>query len=87
MNMAANDLIDRLERETGCRIDDNEGNNAAMDGIMGTMSRLMGKSPSTYTEHDDVAAGMYLRMTSTEEYKQRKAADEAMISLFLASLK
>ena len=42
---AASDLIERLEAETGQRIDDNDGDNLAMAGLLGVMSRLMGYSP------------------------------------------
>lgn len=51
----ANDLITRLERETGHRID--EEDSPAMAGLLGAMSRKMGLSPETYQERDDVAAG------------------------------
>jgi len=57
----ANDLIERLEAETGQRIEDNDGDNTAMDGLFGAMSRLLGQSPPSYRERDDVAAGMLIR--------------------------
>ena len=61
MTNAANDLIERLERETGHRIDDNGGDNAAMAGLFGAMSRIMGQLPPTYRECDDVVAGLLIK--------------------------
>lgn len=56
---AANDLITRLEKETGHRID--EEKSPAMAGLLGAMSRKMGLSPDTYQERDDVAAGIAIQ--------------------------
>ena len=58
---AASDLIERMEAETGQRIDDNDGDNLAMAGLLGAMSRIMGQSPPTYRERDDVAAGVLIK--------------------------
>jgi hypothetical protein len=55
----ANDLIERMERETGQRIDDNGGDNFAMIGLIGAMAREMGKS--SHRPHDDVAAGVVVK--------------------------
>lgn len=60
MNEASN-LIERMERETGCRIDDNGGDNLAVAGIFGALAREMGNLPKGYKEHDDVAVGTVLR--------------------------
>jgi hypothetical protein len=53
----ASDLIERMERQTGQRIDDNSGDNFAMAGLFGAIAREMGKTPSTYRERDDVRRG------------------------------
>lgn len=60
---AANDLITRLEKETGHRID--EEDSPAMAGLLGALSREMGLSPNTYQERDDVAAGVVIQASST----------------------
>lgn len=83
---AASDLIERMERETGHRIDDNGGDNAAMAGLMGAISRLMGHSPASYRECDDVVAGMLIREQASPEYQRRKEAERAMLTLFIAGL-
>lgn len=64
----SNDLIERLEEETGQRIDENDGDNLAMAGLFGAMSRLMGQSPPAHRERDDVAAGMVIRYRMTPAY-------------------
>ena len=83
----SNDLIERMERETGQRIDDNGGDNNAMAGLIGAMARLMGKTAHTRYADDpkmDVPVGMYLKATSTPEYlaaqKQNEALAEALIN-------
>ena len=68
MSKAANDLIERLEEETGQRIDDNDGDNMAMSGLFGATSRLLGQSPPTYRERNDVVAGMVIRYRMTPAY-------------------
>ncbi len=78
---AANDLIERLEKETGQRIDDNGGDNNAMAGLMGAMSRALGQSPASYTERDDVVAGLLIRHQMTPEYKQEQETERMMAQL------
>jgi hypothetical protein len=84
--MDANDLIERLEKETGQRIDDNDGDNLAMAGLFGAMSRLLGQSPPSYTERDDVAAGLVLRHRMTQEYKREQEAKEILASLLAGGM-
>jgi len=74
----ASELIERMERETGQRIDDNGGDNLAMDGLVGAMSRVMGQSPESYTEKEDVAAGVVIN-------RGEKDIDP-MVALMLAML-
>jgi len=75
----ANDLIERLEKETGQRID--EPGSMAMLGLLGAMSRIMGKSPASYTEKDDVAAGTVIAYRMSPEYKRKKQTDEMIASM------
>lgn len=82
----ANDLIDRLERETGRRIDDNDGDNLAMAGLFGAISRLMGKSPPSYTERDDVAAGVVIRHQMSPEGQQEQENRAALAALALLGM-
>ncbi len=79
---AASDLIERMEKETGQRIDDNDGDNMAMAGVFGAMSRLMGQSPSTYQERDDVAAGVLIKHQMSPE-GQREQASKDMLAQML----
>ncbi len=51
----ASDLIERMEKETGQRIDDNDGDNNAVAGLSGAIAREMGKTPK-----DDVAVGILI---------------------------
>ena len=77
----ANDLIERLEEETGQRIDDNDGDNDAMVGLLGAMSRIMGQSPSTYREQDDVVAGLLIKHQMSEDGKKEREAKEMMATM------
>jgi len=77
----ASDLIERMEAETGQRIDANDGNNLAMAGLLGAMSRLMGKSPSSYTERDDVAVGVLIRHQMSPEWQREKKGKQMLASL------
>ena len=54
-------LIERMERETGQRVDENDGDNMAVNGLIGALSRMMGSSPASYRQEDDVAAGTLIR--------------------------
>ena len=84
--MNANDLIERLEKETGQRIDDNEGNNNAMAGLIGAISRELGQSPPNYSERDDVAAGLLIRHQVSPEYAADEATKRMMAALFIMGL-
>ena len=77
----ASDLIERLERETGQRIDADGGQNMAMAGLIGAMSRLMGQSPPSYRERDDVAAGLLITHRQSFEGQQ----EQALLAELLAS--
>ena len=83
---AASDLIERMERETGQRIDDNDGDNSAMAGLLGAMSRLMGKSPKSYRERDDLVAGLLIRHQMTPEYQKEQEAKEIMAQMLLGGM-
>ncbi len=80
----ASDLIERLERETGQRIDSNGGDNNAMAGLLGAMSRLMGQSPASYKERDDVVAGLLIKHQMSPEYACEQESKK-MIAEMLAS--
>ena len=77
----ASDLIERLERGTGQRIDDNDGDNMAMAGLLGAMSRLMGKSPTTYQERDDVAAGVLIKHQLSPEGQREQASRDMLAEM------
>lgn len=85
---AASDLIDRLEKETGVRIDAHDahdGDNIAMSGLLGAMSRELGQSPGL-GERDDVAAGMLLHHKMSPAGKREKESKDARAALLSASL-
>lgn len=81
---ASNDLIERLEAETGQRIDDNNGDNNAMAGLFGAISRIMGQSPPSFTERDDVVAGLFIRHQMSSEGRREKER-KGMVAAMLAS--
>jgi hypothetical protein len=82
----ASELIERMERETGQRIDANGGDNFAMAGLIGAMFRLMGQSPSTYRERDDVAAGVLIRHQMSREYQHEQEGKEMMAAFLMGGL-
>lgn len=83
---AANDLIERMEKETGQRIDDNDGDNNAMAGLFGAVSRIMGQSPPTYRECDDVVAGLLIKHQMSEEGQCEKGDREMLAGLMTAGM-
>lgn len=86
---AASDLIERMERETGQRIYDNDGDNNAVAGCIGAIARMMGNTAHTDYADDpkiDVPVGMYIKATSTPEYKARERSKELMLEMFMAGL-
>ncbi len=80
----ANDLIERLERETGQRIDSKDGDNLAMAGLFGALARAMGTNP--HQSRDDVAAGVVIRHQMTPAYKKQKEADQLLASMLMAGV-
>ncbi|MCP5018883.1 MAG: hypothetical protein GY938_26945 [Ketobacter sp.] len=82
MSENANDLIERLERETGQRIDDD--NSLSFAGLIGAMSRELGKS--NHQRRDDVAAGVVIQHQMTPAYKRQQEADEMLASLLMSGL-
>ena len=82
----ASKLIERLERETGQRIDDNNGDNRAMDGLLGAMARILGESPPSYRTRDDVAAGFLIRHQASPEYQAKKEADALLAEMLLSGM-
>lgn len=83
---AASDLIERLEAETGQRIDDNDSDNLAMAGLFGAISRLMGQSPKTYRECDDVAAGLLIKHQVSPEYQREQEGKKIMAAMLAGGM-
>ena len=81
MSKAATDLIERAERETGQRIDDNDYDNNAMALLFGALLREMGKSPSSYKEQDDMVAGLVFKHQQTQEYQKEQESKKLMADL------
>lgn len=81
----ANDLIEKMEAETGQRIDD-EGDNLAMAGLFGAISRLMGLSPSIYTERDDMAAGLLVLHQMSPEYEDKQRSNTILTNMLRVCL-
>ena len=84
--LKANDLIERMEAETGQRIDDNEGDNLAIAGLLGAMSRMMGKSPDSYTEREDVVAGVLIKHQMSPEYEREQESKELIAALLISGM-
>ena len=82
----ASDLIERMEQETGQRIDSNDGDNLAMAGLFGAISRLMEQSPPSYREHDDVAAGVFIQHQMTPEYRRKQESKELLARLLSSGM-
>jgi hypothetical protein len=83
---AASDLIERMESETGQRIDSNSGDNMAVAGLLGAMSRLLGQSPASYTEREDVAAGVLIKQRMSPEYKCEQEGNEMLTAMLTAGM-
>jgi len=83
-NESATELIERLERETGQRVDD--PNSAAMDGLFGAMSRMMGASPRSYTSRDDVASGTLLQHQVSPAGRAEKASKEMLAAMLAGGM-
>ena len=84
--MNADELIARMEQETGQRIDANDGNNLAMAGLFGAMERMMGKTPPSYTERDDVAAGVLLRHKMSPAGRQEEESNRLMAEMLAVGM-
>ena len=80
------DLIERLEKETKCRVDDNNGENHAMNGLFGAVARLMGKAPRNCQPCDDVAVGVLIRHQMSPQYQIERQQKETIATLLLAGL-
>ncbi len=83
---AASDLIERLEKETGQRIDNNGRDNNTMVGLFGAMSRLSGQSPPSYRERDDVVAGLMIRHQMSPEGHRQRQSDEMVAKMLIGGM-
>lgn len=81
---AASDLIERLEEETGQRIDDD--GSLAMAGLFGAMSRLLGHSPPSYRPRDDVVAGLLIQHRMSPEYQAEQASKRMLAEALLSGI-
>jgi hypothetical protein len=50
------------------------------------MSRALGKSPASYRERDDVAAGVLIRHQMSPEYKQEQESRQMMATLLAGGM-
>lgn len=82
----ANDLIERMEKETGQRIGDNDGDNNAVTGLLGAMSRLMGQSPPAYQERDDVVAGLLIKHHLSDLGKKQRERDKMIAEMIMGGM-
>jgi hypothetical protein len=82
MMSTASDLIERMERETGQRVDDD--GSMAMAGLFGALARAMGQS--SHRERDDVAAGVVIRHQMTPEYQQEQEGKTLLATMLSAGL-
>jgi di/tripeptidase len=77
---AASDLTERMEKKTGQRIEDNNGDNLAIAGLLGAMSRIMSRSPASYRDRDDVAAGVLVMHQMSPEYQAEQENKQLIAS-------
>jgi len=80
----ASDLISRMERETGQRIDVSDGNNLAMAGLFGAIAREIGESG--HSERDDIAAGVILRHQISPQGQREEASNEILANLLASGM-
>jgi hypothetical protein len=78
----ANDLIERAEREAGCRWDDPNNNNA-MAILFGAVARVTGKSK--FGERDDMAVG-HLILDDIANGDARRKQNEMLAELLTAGI-
>lgn len=81
---AASELIERMERETGQRVDSNGFDNNAVAGLLGAMLREMGQS--RHRSRDDVAAGTLARYQMSPTGQAEREANEMFVNLLLSGL-
>lgn len=77
----ASDLIERLEQECGCRYDVNDGNNPAMSGLFGAISRMLGQH--AFSPRDDVAVGILIRHRMTPAYAAQQQSRAMLADLLV----
>ncbi len=80
-SMSAEELIERAEREAGCRWDDPNNPNA-MAALFGMMGRALGINP--HRPHDDVVAGRLMMHQMSDEGRRQEAARQMMADMLLA---
>jgi hypothetical protein len=78
----ASQLISRMERETGQRVDDPGSN--ALAGLFGAMARMMGKT--NYPPQDDVVAGLLILHQMTPEYQNDQRSKEMITGMLTAGM-
>lgn len=81
---AASDLIEKAEREAGCRVDSDGFDNSAMAVLFGALSRAMGKS--NHRECDDFAAGTLIKHNISEEGQREQESKEMMANMLMAGV-
>ena len=73
---AANDLIERMERETGQRID--ETGPLALAGLTGALARDLGVS--NHEKRDDVAAGLMMTPEALKKQRHKEMTTNQMLA-------
>lgn len=58
----------------------------AIAGLLGAMARMMGKTPRSYTEKDDVAAGVLIRYQMSPQYAKDKRSEELLANMLLSGM-
>lgn len=80
----ASDLIYRMERETGQRVDAGDGYNLAVAGLFGAMARELGASQ--HRQRDDVAAGILVRRQISPQEKGDEQSKAILASLLSSGM-
>lgn len=79
---AASDLIERMERETGQRVDADNFDNNAVAGLIGALLRETGQS--RHRNRDDVVAGIVAKHQISPAGQAEREANEMFINLLRA---
>lgn len=80
----AGNLIGRIERQTGKRWDENDGDNDTMTTLFGIIAMAMGEAPRDAKPQDAFAIGTVVRHQMSPEGRREQVQKEMLANLFAA---